>query len=62
MEPLIFTTQPLMKPQKVGDALFSSFPRRRESRNFIDLAKDWMPAFAGMTTFCEAITINNREL
>ena len=44
-----------MSPQQAGNALFSSFPRRRESRNFDGLTKDWMPAFADMTIFCDAI-------
>jgi len=28
---------------------------KRESRNFNDFSKPWLPAFAGMTSFCESI-------
>src|SRR3990170_3332369 len=47
----------MMVSQKSTTVVFSSFPRKRESRNFRRLQTDWIPAFAGMTTFCECINI-----
>jgi len=44
--------------QKVTILNYSSFPRKRESRNFIQVQTGWIPAFAGMTTFYEFILID----
>jgi len=44
-----------MLSQKVITLNYSSFPRKRESKDFRQLQSGWIPAFAGMTTFCEFI-------
>jgi hypothetical protein len=48
----------MMLPQKVAEHPHPSFPRKRESRNFRRLQADWIPAYAGMTTFCECINVS----
>ena len=51
-----------MNSQKLRNPLIPSFPRKRESRNFKLLQTLWIPAYAGMTTFCKCIIINPQEI
>ena len=47
-----------MLSQKVITLNYSSFPRKRESWDFRQLQAGWIPAFAGMTTFCGCINFS----
>jgi cytochrome c6 len=47
-----------MHSKKSVTVVCSSFPRKRESRNYRRLHADWIPACAGMTNFCESIRIS----